>query len=152
MTLRGALLVAAAASLAAAGPVGEFVNSRVQRKIDVSKHVVTSTTSFRVLSTGGAALSKYYLALTAEEAAHLAFIGAEEEGTAARLPVSRDDTVDAKAGFVHFLVRLRKPATAAESANVRQAEMGGVGGGGGRWGGGGDAIGVGGGVVASRMR
>lgn len=99
-------MLAALAALACAGDVpNEFTNTKVIRKVDASKHAVTSTTSFKISGSGA---SKYYLAFTEEEAKNIVSISAEpEEDSVEKFAVVKDSSID-KPGFVHYVVKLRK--------------------------------------------
>lgn len=107
--------LAALAGAAAVVPADEFTNAKVSRRIDATKHAVVSNTTVRLTGKGG---SKYYLAFTEAEAAKLATVYAEEDAASGeRFVVQRDDNVQ-QAGFVHYVVKLRK-AVGEEGQTLR---------------------------------
>lgn len=85
----GALALAALAGAALAAPsTTDFVNAKVQRRVDVSRHVVRATTTIELRGGASAGKSKYFLALPSDEAAQLAFLRVKDQADR-ELPVSR---------------------------------------------------------------
>jgi hypothetical protein len=85
-----AAVAALAALLALASASDEFVNTKVLRRIDAQRHIVTVSSSIKATGRGG---SKYYLAFTDAEAAHLSHVAAEAEEGGEVYAVARDESV-----------------------------------------------------------
>lgn len=120
-TMRLAVAAALIAAAVAVPAPADFVNTRVVRRIDATKHLVTVTTSFKAMpATGVSGVSTYYVAIPAADAARIAYLTAEagdDDGAGDKLAITRDDRIT-RDGFVHYRLKLRKTPTATEPASV----------------------------------
>ncbi len=95
MRASGALLVAAlaavlAAAVPAAAAAGDFTVTKAVRRVDATKHVLSTATSWKVKGKGTAFLVPF----PADEAAQLASVTAENEASKEKLTVRKAPEAD----------------------------------------------------------